>query len=334
MKSIKLLVSVLLVGLVALSSGCGSIPYTEDLLDEYLNASESVAENSTEAASENSDIEKGTEVLNDNIKSIKFEGDNPTLDIIDDYDNSQVLDFKIEYDDDISEEDFSYEISDKKIFEVEKLEIKDHWFSSDSVNVSVKGLKAGTAYLTLKTADGIISSNKVKITVKSIKSININGKSKRRIKVNKSRKITVDATPAGIKKSDIVVKSSNKKVVKIKNIKCKEGLLNSKITFKIVALKKGKATVTVKSKDSSVKDKIKITVYKPKPKPKKKSSSSYSYSTVNNYSSGSGTTVYITDSGEKYHSAGCRYLKSSHAVSLAEAKASGKTPCSVCNPPQ
>lgn len=49
----------------------------------------------------------------------------------------------------------------------------------------------------------------------------------------------------------------------------------------------------------------------------------------------SGTTVHITKTGEKYHSAGCQYLrKSDIEVSLSEAKARGLTPCSKCNPPQ
>ncbi len=40
--------------------------------------------------------------------------------------------------------------------------------------------------------------------------------------------------------------------------------------------------------------------------------------------------VYITDTGKKYHSAGCRYLKSSsHAITLEEAKKSYE-PCKVC----
>ena len=44
-------------------------------------------------------------------------------------------------------------------------------------------------------------------------------------------------------------------------------------------------------------------------------------------------TVYITKSGDKYHAAGCRYLKkSSIAIELSEAKKLGKTACSVCRP--
>jgi micrococcal nuclease len=47
-----------------------------------------------------------------------------------------------------------------------------------------------------------------------------------------------------------------------------------------------------------------------------------------------GVTVYVTESGTKYHQAGCRYLsKSKIAISLQEAKAQGHEPCSVCKPP-
>ncbi len=46
------------------------------------------------------------------------------------------------------------------------------------------------------------------------------------------------------------------------------------------------------------------------------------------------TTVYITSSGEKYHSQGCRYLKkSSIPITLEEVQVGEYTPCSVCHPP-
>ena len=45
-----------------------------------------------------------------------------------------------------------------------------------------------------------------------------------------------------------------------------------------------------------------------------------------------GQTVYITDTGNKYHSYGCKYLsESSTAVQLDYALKQGYTPCSVCN---
>lgn len=50
----------------------------------------------------------------------------------------------------------------------------------------------------------------------------------------------------------------------------------------------------------------------------------------NNHSS-SGTYVYVTETGTKYHKAGCRYLNSSKIRKrLSEAKDAGYEPCSVC----
>ncbi len=46
-----------------------------------------------------------------------------------------------------------------------------------------------------------------------------------------------------------------------------------------------------------------------------------------------GSTVYITDTGEKFHRSDCRYLHSSKIeISRAEAKRRGYTACSVCDP--
>lgn len=50
-------------------------------------------------------------------------------------------------------------------------------------------------------------------------------------------------------------------------------------------------------------------------------------------SGSSGGVVYVTKTGEKYHRAGCQYLrKSQRAISRAAAVAEGYTPCSRCNP--
>jgi hypothetical protein len=44
-------------------------------------------------------------------------------------------------------------------------------------------------------------------------------------------------------------------------------------------------------------------------------------------------TVYITKTGSKYHSDGCRYLsKSKTAIDLASAISKGYSACSVCKP--
>ena len=47
-----------------------------------------------------------------------------------------------------------------------------------------------------------------------------------------------------------------------------------------------------------------------------------------------GTTVYITETGSKYHQDGCQYLsKSQIAISLSDAKSQGYEPCKKCHPP-
>ncbi len=44
-------------------------------------------------------------------------------------------------------------------------------------------------------------------------------------------------------------------------------------------------------------------------------------------------TVQVTESGRKYHRAGCRYLRrSDREMGRREARAGGYTPCSVCRP--
>lgn len=48
---------------------------------------------------------------------------------------------------------------------------------------------------------------------------------------------------------------------------------------------------------------------------------------------GKSKVVYTTNTGKKYHRAGCRYLKKSKIrIKLSEAKAQGLTPCSICCP--
>lgn len=44
-------------------------------------------------------------------------------------------------------------------------------------------------------------------------------------------------------------------------------------------------------------------------------------------------TVYITNSGAKYHLDGCRHLRSKVKTTLAAAKERKLEPCKVCNPP-
>jgi hypothetical protein len=45
-------------------------------------------------------------------------------------------------------------------------------------------------------------------------------------------------------------------------------------------------------------------------------------------------TVYVTNTGKRYHRAYCRYLRfSSRPIELRDATAAGYTPCHVCTPP-
>ena len=63
------------------------------------------------------------------------------------------------------------------------------------------------------------------------------------------------------------------------------------------------------------------------------SGSSNSSSTSSSVSN-SGTTVYVTDTGSKYHRYGCQYLREScHGMTLSKAKQAGYTACSRCDPP-
>jgi len=47
-----------------------------------------------------------------------------------------------------------------------------------------------------------------------------------------------------------------------------------------------------------------------------------------------GVTVYVTNTGSKYHRAGCQYLRRSEIpMTLGQAEARGYSPCSRCGPP-
>lgn len=49
----------------------------------------------------------------------------------------------------------------------------------------------------------------------------------------------------------------------------------------------------------------------------------------------SGTVVYVTRTGSKYHRGSCNYLSSSKIeIDLDDAKDDGYSPCSKCNPPK
>jgi len=87
------------------------------------------------------------------------------------------------------------------------------------------------------------------------------------------------------------------------------------VTQKGVVKAKGHGRCRIAAKTASKKFVCKVTV-------KRKAVSS---------SRQSGTSVYITETGSKYHRGTCRYLWNSKIkISLSSAKAQGYTACSVC----
>ena len=93
---------------------------------------------------------------------------------------------------------------------------------------------------------------------------------------------------------------------------------DSAVNYKVPGSYNVTYTVTDSSGNSSQKI---VVVHVTAPEPMSPSSTSDS----------SGGTVYITESGSKYHKSGCSYLsKSKIPISLSEAKAQGYTACSRC----
>lgn len=119
--------------------------------------------------------------------------------------------------------------------------------------------------------------------------------------------------------------SSNKAVATVDS--------NGKVTGK----HEGTAIITLKMM-SGVTSSCKIQVIKPTPISNSQSGSSSSQGVGNAGSTivpsdTNSMTVYVTNTGEKYHKAGCRYLsRSQHAISRSDAQSKGYTPCSVCHP--
>ena len=126
-------------------------------------------------------------------------------------------------------------------------------------------------------------------------------------KLNKSKKSVAVGSKFTLKVSNTSKKikwsSSNTKVVSISSTSKKSA------TFK--AKKKGNATITAKVGNKSLKCKV----------------------TVKKKSSGGGITVYVANTGTKYHTSNCRFVsRSKNAVSLTWAKQNGYEPCSFCKP--
>lgn len=124
----------------------------------------------------------------------------------------------------------------------------------------VKGVKPGTAYITVKAKDGSGKSAKCKVTVKQQKATKITlSKTKATIaKKGKTVKIKATLAPSNVYNKKITVKSANAKVVKAMS-----KTITSGKTVTLKGMKKGSANVKFTAADGSKKSATcKVTVKK------------------------------------------------------------------------
>ena len=124
----------------------------------------------------------------------------------------------------------------------------------------VKGVKPGTAYITVKAKDGSGKSAKCKVTVKQQKATKVTlSKTKATIaKKGKTVKIKATLAPSNVYNKSINVKSDNTKIVKVKTAKIKSGQ-----SATLTGVKKGTAKVKFTAADGSKKSATcKVTVKK------------------------------------------------------------------------
>ena len=124
----------------------------------------------------------------------------------------------------------------------------------------VKGVKPGTAYITVKAKDGSGKYAKCKVTVKQQKATKVTlSKTKATIaKKGKTVKIKATLAPSNVYNKSINVKSDNTKIVKVKTAKIKSGQ-----SATLTGVKKGTAKVKFTAADGSKKSATcKVTVKK------------------------------------------------------------------------
>ena len=124
----------------------------------------------------------------------------------------------------------------------------------------VKGVKPGTAYITVKAKDGSGKYAKCKVTVKQQKATKVTlSKTKATIaKKGKTVKIKATLAPANVYNKAITVKSDKTKIVKVKKAKITSGQ-----SATLVGVKKGTAKVKFTAADGSKKSATcKVTVKK------------------------------------------------------------------------
>ena len=251
---------------------------------------------------------------------------------------SKTVDFTVYSDEDITAEQLSAAITGVT---VEKNTI------THTATVTIEGRKGGEAILLLKNIDGSVESSEVGVTVTGVAQILFDDASMD-LTVGETKTVRATIRPAGVHSSDVKVSVDNESIVNFSDVRLKTADLDlTELTLTVKGLSAGEATVKIEAKDNDVNDFIYVEVKeKPTEKPTEKpveqnnsNSNSYNSNHNNSYNtpivdnnSGSGTIVYITDTGTKYHRKGCSSLsKSCYAISLEDAKAQGYTPCQKCH---
>ncbi len=184
--------------------------------------------------------------------------------------------------------------------------------SSSDNNIATTIPTSSTTEATEGTTLSVLATTKAteETTLPVLASINSD---KETIYVGNTIDVTVsDAT------ENVEWKSDNEAIANIASLKNKNDN-----TASIEGLKKGTAIITAKVGNQELTCKIKVLN---NPEDTTHATTVAPVTTTPNTE-----TVYITNTGSKYHRAGCRFLsKSKIEINLAEAKSQGYTPCGTC----
>lgn len=203
----------------------------------------------------------------------------------------------------------------------EKIIIKDNEDSRDDLKIKIDDSKVdyskyGTYKVAVTATDTAGNKNKKEFTV------NIKDKKGPTITVDKKSFTTTIGVPLDFTPNVTVKDGSGVKEYSIDD---------SNIDYWTAGKYKLHITATDKAGNASKKD-VKVTVKDPEAEAQAAWEAEQAAMQTRAVATAE-RTVCITNTGNKYHSAGCRYTKKSCIeVSLSDALARGLEPCSVCNP--
>ncbi|MCD8074506.1 MAG: Ig-like domain-containing protein [Lachnospiraceae bacterium] len=172
-----------------------------------------------------------------------------------------------------------------------------------SASGKVTAKKKGTATITA-TVNGTKYKCKITVVTPAISDTTLS------LTVGDTQKLKISGTT-----ETVTWTSSNKKIASVNK--------NGKVTAK----KAGTVTITATVLGKEYPCVVTVS------KAASSSSGSSSSGSASSGTSSSGSTVYITETGLKYHRLGCRYLSDSQIeIDRSLAIKSGYTACSICNP--